>query len=166
MLYPQQNDVRDIFDLSGIWKFKLDPDEVGEQERWFDVLESPRLIAVPASWNDQMQDTRDYMGMAWYSRTTYIPHGWHGQRIFIRMGSANYAAKVWINGIFIGDHYGGHLPFEFDITENVYWTEPNTIASQVENHLKPDRVPPGNLVGTGIGEFLRSHPAAAFDFFP
>lgn len=166
MLYPQQNDVRDMFDLSGVWDFKLDPDEVGERERWFDGLESPRLIAVPASWNDQMQDTRDYMGMAWYFRSAYIPHGWRGQRIFMRVGSANYAARVWMNGTLIGEHHGGHLPFEFDITETINWGEPNAIAIQVENHLRPDRVPPGNLVGTGVGAFLRSYPATAFDFFP
>lgn len=64
MLYPQQNDVRNELDLSGFWDFKLDPDEIGEKEGWFTGLESPRAIAVPASWNEQFQDTRDYLDMA------------------------------------------------------------------------------------------------------
>ena len=35
MLYPQQNDIRNLLDLSGVWDFKLDPDEAGENESWF-----------------------------------------------------------------------------------------------------------------------------------
>jgi len=44
---------------------------------------------------------------------------WDGKKIFIRFGSVNYLASVWLNGKFIGQHEGGHLPFEFDITEDV-----------------------------------------------
>lgn len=32
MLYPQQNDKRNILDLSGIWDFQIDPQEIGEAE--------------------------------------------------------------------------------------------------------------------------------------
>ncbi len=32
MLYPQQNDVRNKLDLSGIWDFQIDPQRVGEKE--------------------------------------------------------------------------------------------------------------------------------------
>ncbi len=56
MLYPQQNDIRNVLDLSGFWDFKLDPDEIGEERGWFRELESPRTIAVPGSWNEQFQD--------------------------------------------------------------------------------------------------------------
>ncbi len=31
MLYPIQNTVRNKLDLSGIWDFRTDPDEVGAQ---------------------------------------------------------------------------------------------------------------------------------------
>lgn len=29
MLYPIENEVRQVRDLSGIWRLKLDPDEIG-----------------------------------------------------------------------------------------------------------------------------------------
>jgi beta-glucuronidase len=165
MLYPQQNDVRNSLDLSGFWDFRLDPDEIGEREGWFTGLESPRAIAVPASWNEQFQDTRDYLDVAWYARQVYVPQGWKGQRITLRVGSANYAAKVWVNGRFVGEHYGGHLPFAFDVTDRVLWDGPNTIAIQVEGKLAPTRVPPGN-VGQGMMSFMGSYPNTSFDFFP
>jgi beta-glucuronidase len=166
MLYPQQNDVRNVLDLSGFWQFKLDPDEIGEGQRWFDGLQDPRTIAVPASWNELFQDTRDYLDMAWYTREFYVPQGWQGQRITLRIGSANYAARVWLNGQFIGEHQGGHLPFAFDVTEHVAWGGPNRVAVQVEGKLTPTRVPPGNVTRGGMGGFMAGHPNTSFDFFP
>ena len=166
MLYPQQNDTRNTLDLSGFWDFKLDPEEVGEGEGWHNGLDAPRTIAVPASWNEQFQDTRDYMDMVWYVREFYVPQGWAGQRISLRVGSANYAAKVWINGEFAGEHYGGHLPFALEVTDQVVWGRPNTVAIQVENKLTPTRVPPGNMGKGGMFSMMGSHPDANFDFFP
>jgi beta-glucuronidase len=131
MLYPKQNDVRNQLDLSGFWEFKLDPEEMGESQRWFDGLSEPRRIAVPGSWNEQFEDAYNYLGMAWYVREFYVPSGWEGQRVWIRVGSANYFARVWVNGIAVGEHEGGHLPFAFDVTEHVTPGEPNTLAIQV-----------------------------------
>ena len=166
MLYPQQNDIRNRLDLSGFWDFKLDPDEVGEKDGWFHGLDDPRQIAVPASWNELFQDTRDYLDMAWYAREFYVPQGWQGQRIFLRVGSANYAAQVWLNGEVVGTHEGGHLPFAFDVTEHVTWGQPNTVAIQVEGKLTPTRVPAGNVSRGGAGAFMAGFPNTTFDFFP
>ncbi len=83
MLYPQQNDKRDVLDLSGLWDFRLDPQELGERDKWFNDALGFRTIAVPASWNEQFQDTRDYLGKAWYKREFYVPQGWVDQAIFI-----------------------------------------------------------------------------------
>lgn len=161
-LFPVQNEYRNKMDLSGIWKFKLDEAGVGEQESWFNGLTDYRSIAVPGSWNDQFNDTHNYLGLAWYETETYVPADWKDERIFIRIGSANYFAKVWINGTPLGQHEGGHIPFAFDITSLVQWGEQNRISIQIENELKPDRVPTGNVEG---GPF-RNFPATSYDFFP
>ena len=166
MLYPQQNDVRNVLDLSGFWDFQLDPEEVGEDKGWSAGLHNPRAIAVPASWNELYQDTRDYLGTAWYAREFYVPTGWRGQRIYLRVGSANYAAKVWVNGQLIGEHYGGHLPFAFDITEHVRWDAPNLAVIRVEGKLTPTRVPPGNIARGPLGALRSNYPNTNFDFFP
>src|SRR5262249_32015383 len=64
----------------------------------------------------------------------------------------------------IGSHEGGHLPFAFEITNLVKWNEENVIAISVENHLKPTRVPAGNIA-TALGPFA-SFPRTTYDFFP
>jgi beta-glucuronidase len=162
-LYPQQNAHRSICDLSGLWSFQVDPQEIGETEGWSRALPTPRSIAVPASWNEQFEDTRDYLGVAWYLRRIVVPPAWRGQRIMLRFGSATYAAKVWIGGQPVGSHLGGHLPFEFDISALVSWDGPTTIAVQVENKLSPTRVPPS---ATNPELTANTFPDVTYDFFP
>jgi beta-glucuronidase len=161
-LHPQQNEVRNTLNLSGIWQFKKDSLEVGEKENWQSGLSNVRSIAVPGSWNEQFTDMRDYLGMVWYEKESYVPSSWKGQRIFIRVGSANYAAKLWINGQLVGMHEGGHLPFAFEIGSFMKWGTPNRISIQIENNLKPTRVPTGNVVGGPFTNFPKSN----YDFFP
>jgi beta-glucuronidase len=162
-LFPQQNDLRNTLSLSGMWQFQKDTAGVGEKENWQNGLKSPRSIAVPGSWNDQFTDNRDYLGIAWYEKETYIPQSWKGQKIYIRIGSANYASKIWINGVPLGKHEGGHLPFAFDISNAVKWGSKNRITIEIENILKPSRVPTGGAVSGGL---FSSFPKANFDFFP
>src|SRR5882672_9980219 len=162
-LYPQQNAHRNLFDLSGLWSFQLDPQEIGERDGWQRGLPSPRSIAVPASWNEQFEDTRDYLGVAWYLRRIVVPPAWRGQKIMLRFGSATYAAKVWIDGKPVGGHLGGHLPFEFDVSALVAWGAPTTIAVQVENKPSPTRVPPA---GTNPELTANTFPDVTYDFFP
>ena len=60
-LYPQQNAVRNRLDLSGIWNFQLDPKDEGEKNGWFNGLPEPQSIAVPGSWNDQLDQQHNYL---------------------------------------------------------------------------------------------------------
>lgn len=164
MLYPQQNVVRNKLDLSGIWNFQVDPDKVGESQGWYKGLSQPRPIAVPGSWNEQYADLYNYLGLAWYSLSTYIPQKWRSERVFLRVGSACYFSTVYLNGNKVGGHEGGHLPFAFEITDYLRWDEENRIAISVENELKPSRVPAGNMDSPLLS--VASYPKTTYDFFP
>ncbi len=164
MLYPIQNDIRNIYDLSGIWDFQTDAEETGEAAGWAAGLTTPRPMAVPGSWNEQYEDIFNYLGLAWYVKRSYVPAGWRGQRVSIRIGSACYFAAVYVNGVKVGAHEGGHLPFAIDITEHIRWDQENVFAISVENHLKPTRVPAGNIPSP-LG-MIASFPRSTFDFFP
>ena len=145
MLYPIQNEIRNKLDISGIWDFKTDPDRVGEAAGWTNGLTGSRPMAVPGSWNEQYEDLFGYLDLAWYVKRVYVPSGWKGQRVFIRVGSAVYLGTVYLNGVKVGSHEGGHLPFAFEITDKIQWGEENVVAISVENELRPDRVPSGNM---------------------
>lgn len=167
LLYPQRNQTRDVLDTSGLWQFQLDPDEIGQSQGWFNTLPDPRPIAVPCSWNDLYNDARDYLGLAWYRTEVWIPSAWQSQRVYLRVGSANYAAKVWVNGEVVAEHFGGHLPFMADVTRQLVWDRPNVIAIAVENKQLSERVPPGPGEGPGgVAGLMGGFPATTYDFFP
>ncbi len=166
MLSPQSNQFRQMTDLSGFWDFRFDPDARGESAGWSAGFTDGRPIAVPASWNDQFEDERDNLGPAWYQTRFDRPWGWEKQQVFLRFASVNYLADVWLNGVKLGEHEGGHLPFEFDVTDKAL-AEGNLLVVRVDGALAPDRVPPGNVPADPGDSFVGDKfPAGSFDFFP
>lgn len=167
LLFPQHNAHRNLLDLSGFWEFQADPEEMGERRRWFDALPSPRPIPVPGTWNELFDDLKNYLGLAWFRREVVVPTTWKGQKLFLRVGSANYNARVFINGQVVAEHEGGHLPFVVDVTKAIRWGKPNVIAIAVENKPLPERVPAGPTPTGGLfaGPFA-GYPATTYDFFP
>lgn len=160
-LQPQQNEYRNVLSLSGVWNFRTDEQAVGVRQQWFAGLTGGSPIAVPGSWNDQKEGLHNYLGRVWYERETFVPLAWKTERVVLRIGSANYQAKVWVNGQSVGMHEGGHLPFAFDISGLVKFGELNRITIEIDNELRADRVPLGNVRAA-----MRNYPATNYDFFP
>lgn len=166
LLYPHESATRSTRDLSGLWRFQMDPTDKGEQARWFEVgLPQPRQIPVPCSWNDLFDDARDYFGTAWYETEFHLDPGWHGRRVHLRFGSAVYRARVWLNGRYLGEHLGGHLPFAFDVTGLARQDQPNRLSVSVENKPLLDRVPSVPDMKTARMSQV-DYPQTAYDFFP
>jgi beta-glucuronidase len=175
MLYPQSNLFRQTIDLSGLWDFRFDSEDQGTGGGWPEGLDDTRPIAVPASWNDQFADWRDYLGPAWYQTRFALPWGWDQHRVNLRFGSVNYLAQVWLNGVRLGEHEGGHLPFAFDVTEHMR-SNGNLLVVRVDGTLAPNRVPPGNIPLASTDEDgettpfpsgpFGAFPDTSFDFFP
>jgi beta-glucuronidase len=166
LLYPHESPTRATRDLSGLWRFQLDPGDRGEADRWFEHgLPAPRHIPVPCSWNDLFDDARDYFGAAWYETEFQLDPGWRGRRICLRFGSAVYHARVWLNGEYLGEHVGGHLPFAFDVTGLARDGAANRLTVSVENRLQLDRVPATPDPKTSHF-YLLDYPQTAYDFFP
>lgn len=167
MLYPQLNKKRSLFSLDGFWRFKEDRENVGETDRWFDGLEECRELAVPGSWNEQCIDLFDFFGKGWYEKETHIPSEWSGKSVWLRIGSASMNAKVWINGQYVGEHIGPHLPFEFNITEIAAPGSSIRITVLVDDTLDPWSLPPARLYNHEAREgFYNTNPPVTYDFYP
>ena len=59
------------------------------------------------------------------------------QDVMIRFGSAHYTTLVWINGKDVGQHSGGHLPFEMDISDFLDFQHENFLTVAINNTLTP-----------------------------
>ena len=91
MLYPVDNEIRQVKSLDGIWRFKKENRmEEGFEEKWYEKPLSNFIdMPVPASYNDITTDKelRDHVGWVWYETDAVIPRAWtKDQRIVIRFG--------------------------------------------------------------------------------
>lgn len=116
-------DVRARMDLDGVWAFRMDPEELGESERWFEANRAfEHTVQVPGAWDAQGKGAEtdklrhQFLGKAWYKRQVTIPDSFAGRRIFLCFSGIHRSAVVWVNGTRLGDHIGYLSPFEFDIT--------------------------------------------------
>ncbi len=148
MLYPRESETREVKDISGLWKFKVDFNNEGRNEEWFKKpLENSMEMAVPASYNDITQDPdiRDHVGDVWYEKDIFVSNKWKNDRIVLRIGSATHYGEVWINGKFLISHQGGYTPFEADIGDHIEYDKPNRITICVNNELTFETIPPGKI---------------------
>ncbi|MCL1801548.1 MAG: beta-glucuronidase [Promicromonosporaceae bacterium] len=143
MLKPQSSPTRDLRNLDGMWQFALDS-EVGEQP-WTSPLPTQRQAPVPASYNDLYVDRgiRDHVGDAWYQREIHIPRGWKDDRVFVRLDAACHKGSVYLDDQYVGEHQGGYLPFEFDITDRITPGTSHRLTVAVNNELSRTTIPPG-----------------------
>jgi len=170
MLYPRESETREIKDLSGIWKFKADKQNEGYGKKWFArPLVDTIAMPVPSSYNDITQDVeiKNHIGDVWYETECFIPETWKDKVILIHVGSATHVGRVWINGVEVGSHTGGHLPFECNVTAHARLGQPNRITIAVNNILTWQSIPPGEVITPNDG----AHPKGyrfqdfRFDFF-
>jgi len=171
MLKPRLNNHRNLIDISGIWKFKIDKNDEGEKKGWNEGFSADSEIAVPGSWNEQLDnlDLLHYVGKAWYAKDIFIPKNLEDKKLWIRFDSVDYHSKVWINNKLVGTNDFGYLPFDFEITEFVQCGKENLVVLSVDNKLSDDTIPQGINTQYYVDEKRprdETFPAARFDFPP
>ena len=161
-------DMRPGVDLSGPWRYSIDPFRSGlagfhgetpgdSQLRWrdvdtrkemaddnrklyeFDMSRSP-VTTLPSSWLTEAPELRYYQGLMWYQRSFPAPTARKG-RYFLRFGAANYSTVVYLNGKPLGRHEGGSTPFAFEVT-GLLRDGDNQITVGVDSQATETTVPP------------------------
>lgn len=64
-----------------------------------------------------------------------IPADFDKERVLLHFGAVDQIAEVYVNGVLVGQHEGGYLPFSFDITEYIRKTESNKLEVKVTDTL-------------------------------
>ncbi|TET12639.1 hypothetical protein E3J84_01220, partial [Candidatus Aerophobetes bacterium] len=105
-----------------------------------------RRATVPCPWQIQFHDLRNYCGSAWYEKDFSIPDKFKGKRIVIVFEAVDYLSKLWVNGNYVGEHEGGHLPFKFDITALIRFEENNTVTLNVKDFQDLAEIPAGKQI--------------------
>lgn len=140
MLYPILTKTRKIYDLGGLWQFKLGDHNPQE------LLASDELMVVPTSFNDVVvdKDKRNYIGDFWYERFVDVPDIAADEELVLRFGSVTHNATVYVNGQALGHHKGGFTPFEVLVPEDLYQDNQIKVFVCANNILDYTSLPVGN----------------------
>ncbi|NLZ62548.1 MAG: DUF4838 domain-containing protein, partial [Lentisphaerae bacterium] len=110
------------------WKFRIDPENVGEKEKWFgaawddsawDIIESGKF------WEDQGFD--QYDGAGWYRLELDLPAS--NQPLGLYFAGADERAWVYLNGEYIGGQHEGEA--------GILWQQPFTVM--LPQDIKPGK---------------------------
>jgi hypothetical protein len=106
--------------LNGSWQFRFDKGDEGLAQGWpKGEVAFPLAITVPFPWGSALSGVPDSAPIGWYARAIEVPADWQGQRIFLVIGAADWHTTAWLDGQKLGEHQGGYVPFEFELTPHV-----------------------------------------------
>jgi beta-galactosidase/beta-glucuronidase len=106
--------------LNGPWQFTYD-----DQLRYSspaEIEEWPHTIEVPFAPESERSGIRErgFHRACWYGLDLDLDQTglvWEpGRRLHLHFGAVDHSARVWVNGIEVARHEGGHTPFSADIT--------------------------------------------------
>ncbi len=116
---PQMQRPEDLWlNLNGPWDYAILPRRRPAPQEYQGQI----LVPYPVESLLSGVQKRLHAGQRlWYRRTFELPPhpAWHGdlkRRVLLHFGAVDYQCKVWLNGIPLGGHTGGYLPFTFDIS--------------------------------------------------
>ena len=164
MLNPYSRN--DVVSHNGEWNAIIDPYSRGEIAGFYknkkpagktDFIEysfsDAFRLHVPGDFNSQLPELKYYEGNVWYQRIVKLNTS-SDKRQFLYFAGANYFTRVWLNGVEIGSHEGGFLPFQFDITSLVKEGD-NDIVVMVNNDRKKENIPALNFDWWNYGGITR-----------
>jgi len=117
----------DAISLAGTWRFRLDPENVGVEKKWF-VEKLDDSVTLPGTtdtnqkgvFKDERADDRlsriwYWKGPAWYQREVVIPESWKGKRITLLLERTKNT-RVWFDDRDCGAEDTLSAPQVFDLT--------------------------------------------------
>ncbi len=143
--YPRPQMERALWmNLNGQWNFKYDDEDQGLKSKWFVDGTYDKKIMVPYTYQSELSliNDQDVHDIVWYERNFDLTEDMIGKRIILNFGAVDYKADVWVNGIHVKTHEGGHIAFSVEITDQVLEKD-NTITLRVEDYTFDLELPRG-----------------------
>ncbi len=118
--YPRpQFERTEWVNLNGEWTYTFDFGNSGWQNGYPASEGFDNKITVPFAPESELSGVgyKDFINNIWYHRTFTVPSEWSGKRIRLNFGAVYYVSEVYVDGEFVGRHFGGSSSFAYDITD-------------------------------------------------
>jgi beta-glucuronidase len=122
--------------LGGLWDFKVDPSDRGESKGFTSTFPHPDTqVWLPGSWNT-IARYYQYLGAAWFRRRFEVSDE---APLRICFSGVFYHARVWLDGVCLGEHEGGYSPFSFVVKRVLPGN--HELTARVDNRLSDETLP-------------------------
>lgn len=160
--YPRpQFERTDWVNLNGKWSFELDLNHVGLEKGYAESKGFQGTILVPFSPESELSGVghTDFVTGIWYHRTIDVPASWEGKRVLLNFGAVYYQSDVFVDGKFVGRHFGGSSSFSYDITDFAAPGTTHDLVVYAQSDLRGMRQPAGKqslVLGSHDCEYTRT----------
>ena len=144
--YPRpQFERADWMNLNGEWSFALDLSASGGDRNYYASKGFDGRITVPFAPESDLSGVgyKDFINSVWYQRDVQVPASWSGKRVMLNFGAVYYESEIYIDGRFVGRHYGGSDSFAFDVTDFVGDGESHSLVVHATSDLRGGEQPGG-----------------------
>lgn len=132
------------------WRFALTEDAQAVQSDYDDT--SWQAVTLPHDWQVDQPRSKDAPGggcQGFYPReqvSVYRCHfrtaeSWRGKTVRILFDAVQRFSEVWLNGVKVGGHAYGYVPFLCDLTDHLNYDGENVLAVWVDNRAYPNEWP-------------------------
>ncbi|MDO4306192.1 MAG: glycoside hydrolase family 2 TIM barrel-domain containing protein [Eubacteriales bacterium] len=154
--------------LDGYWNYGVDQYDTCLRAKWYEEryydedgrpypmdysFDEWPTMKLPSCFNMQREDLKLYEGSVVYTRTFYYERK-KAERVFIKIGAANYTCRIFLNGRFVGMHKGGSTPFYVEVTNDL--KPHNRIIITCDNKRNSLQIPMENTDWFNYGGIYRS----------
>lgn len=123
-----------IVSLNGDWDILFDTEDTGIINRWYATYPGgTQKIQVPSVWEkffDKMSLSQD---AAYYFKHFTVDEKQITKRIFLRFERISMHAIFWLNGKYLGSHFGAYTPCLLDLSKAIKPGEDNVLCVRVAN---------------------------------
>lgn len=137
--YPNPQKIRKKwYSLNGTWKFFIDKEERTGRKQPLPQEKFDQEILVPYSYTFKKSTIKEekYYPIVWYQRDFEIEKK-QDKTYLLNFEAVDYRCDIWLNGVHIYSHIGGHTPFTIDISQ---WVEnKNDLQVRVEDYNEPSQ---------------------------
>lgn len=144
--YPRpQFERADWVNLNGTWSYSFDFGQTGTDKGWRNSKGFDGKITVPFCPESSLSGVQytDFIPCLWYQRSIDVPADWTGKNILLNFGAVDYEAAIYIDGKFVGRHYGAGTSFSLDVTKFVKAGQSANLVVMVKDALRGGKQPGG-----------------------
>ena len=137
---------RQILSLNGTWDVEQGGMGDSPPEQFNHTVPVPALLTAAMPSFDQVGDNSELREAFWYRTHFDAPED--VEVTILNIHKAKYGIAVWLNGGYVGEHYGSFTLASFDVIGQILPGQTNTLLVRVGDYLDsvPDFVPAGQDV--------------------